>query len=287
MSDMNHNPGARGDEVNLFEIWQILVARKWLVLSVPVATILLAAVYVMQAIPLFECSARVLIGQVGQVGHLGQGVQVVQMEKPAVLVQKLGEKYLVWDKMHFSVRPRVSSISLDKKDTGTIIQIDVVDQSAKGAKLFLEQTVAEILSEQLKVFEQTTEVKRTRLKTLADQLVTLETYQQELARRIAKKDNQDPAQATVLAVEKGSFLKLASELDSERYALQRELDAVNSYPPQLIQVPSLPKKPINVKPSLVILFAGIFGLLLGGVATFFAEFIMKFRQKAQLNNSQG
>ena len=287
MSDMNHNPGARGGEVNLFEIWQILVARKWLVLSVPVATILLAAVYVMQATPLFECSARVLVGQVGQVGHLGQGVQVVQMEKPAVLVQKLGEKYLVWDKTHFSVRPRVSSISLDKKDTGTIIQIDVVDQSAKGAKLFLEQTVAEILSEQLKVFEQTTEVKRTRLKTLADQLVTLETYQQELARRIAKKDNQDPAQATVLAVEKGSFLKLASELDSERYALQRELDAVNSYPSQLIQVPSLPKKPINVKPSLVILFAGIFGLLLGGVATFFAEFILKFRQKAYLNNSQG
>ena len=287
MSDMNHNPGARGGEVNLFEIWQILVARKWLVLSVPVATILLAAVYVMQATPLFECSARVLIGQVGQVGHLGQGVQVVQVEKPAVLVQKLGEKYLVWDKTHFSVRPRVSSISLDKKDTGTIIQIDVVDQSAKGAKLFLEQTVAEILSEQLKVFEQTTEVKRTRLKTLADQLVTLETYQQELARRIAKKDNQDPAQATVLAVEKGGFLKLASELDSERYALQRELDAVNSYPPQLIQVPSLPKKPINVKPSLVILFAGIFGLLLGGVATFFAEFILKFRQKAHLNNSQG
>ena len=284
---MNHNPGARGGEVNLFEIWQILVARKWLVLSVPVATILLAAVYVMQATPLFECSARVLIGQVGQVGHLGQGVQVVQVEKPAVLVQKLGEKYLVWDKTHFSVRPRVSSISLDKKDTGTIIQIDVVDQSAKGAKLFLEQTVAEILSEQLKVFEQTTEVKRTRLKTLADQLVTLETYQQELARRIAKKDNQDPAQATVLAVEKGSFLKLASELDSERYALQRELDAVNSYPSQLIQVPSLPKKPINVKPSLVILFAGIFGLLLGGVATFFAEFILKFRQKAYLNNSQG
>ena len=271
MSDMNHDPGTRGDEVNLFEIWQILVARKWLVLSVPVATILLAVVYVMQATPLFECSARVLIGQVGQ------GVQV---EKPAVLVQKLGEKYLVWDKTHFSVRPRVSSISLDKKDTGTIIQIDVVDQSAKGAKLFLEQTVAEILSEQLKLFEQTTEVKRTRLKTLADQLVTLETYQQELARRIAKKDNQDPAQATVLAVEKGGFLKLASELDSERYALQRELDAVNSYPPQLIQVPSLPKKPINVKPSLVILFAGIFGLLLGGVATFFAEFILKFRQKA-------
>lgn len=278
MSDMNHDPGTRGDEVNLFEIWQILVARKWLVLSVPVATILLAVVYVMQATPLFECSARVLIGQVGQ------GVQV---EKPAVLVQKLGEKYLVWDKTHFSVRPRVSSISLDKKDTGTIIQIDVVDQSAKGAKLFLEQTVAEILSEQLKLFEQTTEVKRTRLKTLADQLVTLETYQQELARRIAKKDNQDPAQATVLAVEKGGFLKLASELDSERYALQRELDAVNSYPPQLIQVPSLPKKPINVKPSLVILFAGIFGLLLGGVATFFAEFILKFRQKAHLNNSQG
>ena len=284
---MNHNPGARGGEVNLFEIWQILVARKWLVLSVPVATILLAAVYVMQATPLFECSARVLIGQVGQVGHLGQGVQVVQVEKPAVLVQKLGEKYLVWDKTHFSVRPRVSSISLDKKDTGTIIQIDVVDQSAKGAKLFLEQTVAEILSEQLKVFEQTTEVKRTRLKTLADQLVTLETYQQELARRIAKKDNQDPAQATVLAVEKGSFLKLASELDGERYVLQKELDAVNSYPSQLIQVPSLPKKPINVKPSLVILFAGIFGLLLGGVATFFAEFILKFRQKAYLNNSQG
>ena len=123
--------------------------------------------------------------------------------------------------------------------------------------------------------------------TLSGRLEGVEDFLQELERRIGLMDRQDPAQATVLAVEKGGFLKLASELDSERYALQRELDAVNSYPPQLIQVPSLPKKPINVKPSLVILFAGIFGLLLGGVATFFAEFILKFRQKAHLNNSQG
>ncbi len=277
MIDKKHNSGTRSDEIILFEIWQILVARKWLVLSVPVVTMLLAFLYVMLASPLYECSARVLVGQVGQ---------GVPLEKPAVLVQKLGERYQVWDKSHFGVRPRVSSVSFDKQDTGTIIQIDVVDETAKGAKLFLEQTVAEILDEQLKFFEQTTEVKRRRLKALADRLVALEAYQQDLAERIAKKEHQDPAQTTVLAVEKGGFLKLAAGLDSERYALQKELDAVNSYPPQLIQVPSIPEKPINVKPLLSILFAGFSGLLLGSLTAFFAEIIQKFQQKAQLNNSQ-
>ena len=270
--------GTGRDEITLLDVWQILVARKWVALSPPFIALLLGVFYLMQVTELYECSARVLVGQAG-IERL--------VENPAVTVEKIVEKYRVEDKTVKRELPRLSSVFRDKKDTGNILQIKAVDATASGAKLYLEQVVAQVLASQHILFEQEMEKKQTRLEALSDQLERVEAFLQELEGRIGKMDRQDPAQATVLAVEKGGFLKLASELDGERYVLQKELDAVNSYPSQLIQVPSLPKKPINVKPSLVILFAGIFGLLLGGVATFFAEFILKFRQKAHLNNSQG
>ena len=273
MDNQHQLPGNGRDEITLLDIWQILVARKWVILSMPIIALLLGLLYLLQATEIYECSARILVGQAG-VGR--------QVENPAVIVQKIAEKYRVYDNTVSRDLPRVSSVVHDKKDTGIIVQIKTVDATAQGAKLYLEQVVAEILAGQHALFEQEMELKQTRLKTLFDRLEAVETFQQELEGRIAKVGQQDPAQAAVLAVEKGNFLKLASDLKRERYTLQTEMSSVVFYPAELVGVPHLPSRPIKPKRIIVILLSGISGLLLGIMAAFLAESICSARQRTQM-----
>ena len=273
MDNQHQVPGNGRDEITLLDIWQILVARKWVILSMPIIALLLGLLYLLQATEIYECSARILVGQAG-VGR--------QVENPAVIVQKIAEKYRVYDNTVSRDLPRVSSVVHDKKDTGIIVQIKTADATAKGAKQYLEQVVAEILAGQRTLFEQEMELKQTRLKTLSDRLEAVETFQQELEGRIAKVGQQDPAQAAVLAVEKGNFLKLASDLKRERYTLQTEMSSVVFYPAELVGVPHLPSRPIKPKRIIVILLSGISGLLLGIMAAFLAESICSARQRTQM-----
>ncbi len=270
--------GTGRDEITLFDIWQILVARKWVVLSLPIIALLLSVFYLTQATELYECSARVMVGQAG-VERL--------VENPAVIVEKLVEKYGVYDKTIIRELPRVSSVVRDKKDTGNIVQIKAVDATASGAKMYLEKVVAEVLARQHALFEQEMEIKQKRLMTLSGRLEGVEDFLQELERRIGLMDRQDPAQATVLAVEKGGFLRLASDLKRERYDLQTEMSTVVFYPAELLGVPHLPQKPIKPKRPLVLLLAGIFGLLLGIMSAFLAEFIFTARQRTHKFNTRG
>ena len=270
--------GTGRDEITLFDIWQILVARKWVVLSLPIIALLLSVFYLTQATELYECSARVMVGQAG-VERL--------VENPAVIVEKLVEKYGVYDKTIIRELPRVSSVVRDKKDTGNIVQIKAVDATASGAKMYLEKVVAEVLARQHALFEQEMEIKQKRLMTLSGRLEGVEDFLQELERRIGLMDRQDPAQATVLAVEKGGFLRLASDLKRERYDLQTEMSTVVFYPAELLGVPHLPQKPIKPKRPLVLLLAVIFGLLLGIMSAFLAEFIFTARQRTHKFNTRG
>lgn len=258
------------DEITLFDIWQILVMRKWIVLMAPLLSVALAVCYLLQSTAVFECSAQVLVGQVGK-GH--------QIANPAIIVQKLAQKYRVHDKMASKVLPYVSAVTHDKKESGSIVQIQVIDTTAEGAKGSLEQVVAKLLAEQQDMFEQEKALRQERLKTLSERIENMETFRQKTQQHIDRIAKQEPAQAAVLAVEQGSLLALASELEKERFAMQAEMSAVDSYPAQLLGVPHLPEKPIRPKRTLVLLLAGFSGLILGVMIAFVVEFAKTARQR--------
>ena len=107
MDNQHQVPGNGRDEITLLDIWQILVARKWVILSMPIIALLLGLIYLLQATEIYECSARILVGQAG-VGR--------QVENPAVIVQKIAEKYRVYDNTVSRDLPRVSSEKKKKKE---------------------------------------------------------------------------------------------------------------------------------------------------------------------------
>ncbi len=261
------------DEISLFDIWQILAVRKWIVLIAPLVTVAFAIFYLLQATPVYECSAQVLVGQIGK-EH--------QVANPAVIVQKLAGRYRLHDNTASRGMPHVSSVAYDKKESGSIVHIKAVDTTAEGAKGYLEQVVDEFLVEQRNVFAQEMALRQARLKALAARLESAETFRQEIKNHGAMVARQEPAQAAVLAVEQGRFLTLASELEKERFALQAEMSAVDSFPAELLGVPHLPEKPIRPKRALVLLLAGISGVILGLTLAFVVEFTVNARQRMKV-----
>jgi len=258
------------NEISLIEVWQILNARKWLVIGAPVITILLAVVYLTLAKPLFECTAQILIGQTGR----GQLVR-----NPAVIAKELSEKYRVDDNLAPNVHPRLSSVSFDKKDTGSIVSLKAIDYNPLGAKTYLDGIVKEVLEEEKRLFDQGIQLKLAHLQSLTDQIKAFQSYQVQLEKHIENVNKQDPAQAAILAVEKGKFLAIMPDLEEQKYVIQTSMSESESFPAKLIGGLRLPEKPFKPKRNSVLLLAGLSGLIFGIIAAFFVELVNRIRQQ--------
>jgi uncharacterized protein involved in exopolysaccharide biosynthesis len=256
------------NEISLIEIWQILIARKWLIMAVPAMTVLIASVYLALAKPEFEYMANILIGQIGR-GQL--------VKNPGVIAKELSEKYRVDDNTAPKVLPRLSSVSFDKNGTGSIVSFKAIDHTPIGAKAYLDEIVKEVLEEEIRLFEQGIQLKLAHLQSLTDQIKAFEAYQLQLEKHIEDVNKLDPAQAAILAVEQGKFLAIMPDLENQKYILQTSMSESESYPTKLIGESRLPEKPFRPKRALVLLLAGMSGLMLGIIAAFLADYIEKVR----------
>lgn len=271
MQDTNRPLPTTDDETSLIDLWRVLAKRKMLVLAMPVVLLLAAAVYLLTAKPVFESRAVVQVGQVGQVG---------QVEAPAVLVQRLREQYRVGDTDAISVMPRVTDVSLDKKGSNNVITLLVQDHSAEGAQKYLAHVTQALLAEHTKVYSQSMDVQRQRLQSLDKRMQALNDYMEKLSVHIEAVGKQDPAQAAILAIEKGKLLTEIPGLERDHTALRLALSDIQSQPSKLLREPTLPDRQAKPKQKLVLVLALLLGFMLGIITAFVAEFLIKARQQA-------
>ena len=270
MVKINQESPSADDEINLTDLWRVLARRKALVLAMPVLSLLVAALYLLITPAVFESRAVIQVGQVGQVG---------QVEAPTVLVQRLKEQYRVDDKDAPAEMPRVTDISQDKKGSNSIITILVQEHSAEGAQKYLDQVVKNLLAEHSKRYNQAMNVQYQRLQSLDKQVQALSDHIGKLSTYIEAVRPQNPAQAAIIAIEKGKLLTEVPNLEAEYTALQLALSEIQSQPSKLLREPTLPKNKTKPKRASVLALAAVLGLMLGLFAAFIAEFFVKARQQ--------
>lgn len=256
-------------EFTLVELLNILVAKRWIVMGVTVVTIIFAVLYLVVAKKEFACTAQILVGQIGK----GQMVK-----NPTILVQELIQKYRVNDKTIANNFPRVSSVNLDKRESNSILLLEVLDLSPEGAKVFLSQIVNEILLEEKELFDQSMKINHSRLVSLTEQITLFDGFKRELDAHIEKTRNLDFAQAAILAVEKGKFLEAISDLSQKRYVLQLETSKIDSYPAQLLGEPRLPVEPIRPQKLLILLLSALAGLMMGMIGAVLSMVVNNVRR---------
>jgi capsular polysaccharide biosynthesis protein len=272
MHNTNQQLISADDEIDLIDLWRVLVKRKVIVLVVPIISLLAGILYLLLTPSVYESRAVIQVGQVGQVG---------QVEIPAILVQRLKEKYRIDDKTVISKMPNVKGISLDKKGANSVITLLAQDYSAKGAQQYLTFEIQALLGEHALLYNQSMDIQRQRLQSLGKQMSSVNAFIEELSSHIEAVRKLDPAQGAILAVEKGKLLTYAPDLEAQYVTLQLALSDIQSQPTTVLQNPTLPERQAKPKPMLVLVMALMSGLIIGVVAAFIGEFLCKVRLQSQ------
>jgi LPS O-antigen subunit length determinant protein (WzzB/FepE family) len=262
------------DEISLIDLWQVIVARKWLVLAVIAICVLAAVLVSVFMSPLYESRAVVNIGQVTGVG---------QLEVPGALVQRLREEYRVDDTSEGKIPPPyLSDVTLSKSGGGDIIEIKARARTAREANRFLSDVTSKLLHQHQAVYDGIRQQLQKRLAVLRNQRDQINSETGLIEKQIRALGDKNASLVATLALEKASLIGQLPELSDEINKLALNLSPVQSSPTKLIRQPTLPVQPVQPRSVLYIVLSMFGGLLLGVFSALLAEYMVNAKNQVAI-----
>ena len=265
------------DEINLLDLWKILVKRKRTAIWVFGLVIGLAVAAIFLMPPIYESRAVVLIGKVGGLDNTNQSTSFA-IEPASELVRRLTEFYQVKDASEQKIEPPfVNSITLNRKQGENIVELAVHDVTAQGAQAYLQAVLDKLLAEHDQAYNKAYTDQKHHLQMLTDYKASIQSQLQAMNGQIRRLDHKNPAQAAVLAIEAGKFLSLLPEIESQIMNIELTLSDFQSKPTSLLRKPTLPRKAERPRPHLYLALGVVLGMFLGIFAAFLHEFLANAR----------
>jgi uncharacterized protein involved in exopolysaccharide biosynthesis len=244
------------DEISLIDLWCILAGRKTLVLLVFIAVMLIAVGYLLLADPLYESKVVVRVGQVGK-----------YIEDVSEIRQRLMAEH-----------PMLTSVGKSKSGADNIFTLTMQKNDKLQAEQELRRITDKLLGDHSIIFAKAIDPIRQRIETLQAQYRENENQIGELNTQIERYKVKEPAQTTILVMEK-NYLSLSIANIEDRIAnLQKDIAGPNIAPTRLLGVQTTTEEPIKPNRKVVIALAVISGLMLGFFAVFIAEFFAHVRK---------
>lgn len=255
------------DEISLFDLWDILVQRRWWIVGVWALTLLAAVAYLLVTKPVFESRAVVQIGQVA--GDL--------IVPPAALVLELRERHQIGEPGR-----ELPYLQSAKKEGDDAVVLVAEAHTASAAQEFLLKAVQEIVGHQQQRYEAGERLQEAALAAAAAQIEDLN----QQARRFSEMTDSvtiDEAVKALLILQRSTLQTDLTKLHQQRFELQSNLSPLKSYPSRLVREPTLAEKASAPKRGLILALALVLGGMLGGMAAFFVEFLNKAKNRPQAN----
>lgn len=250
------------DEVSLLRLW-LVVRRRWAWLFAGFFVGLAGAVtYAASVVPTYESRATIQIGKVRDGGLL---------EDPESLVLQLVDEYGTPPE---EGRPYLRQ-AIKIAGQSPILRLVAAGGTPDETKDFLADVVRRLVERHEEIYQGAMEPVRQRLVTLDGHVALLTAQVAEFHRLIARLQNSYPAQASLVAIERGELYAKLSDLERDRVVLQQLTTKPYSSPSEVIAGGDFSASP-NAPRMLVWLVMGIiFGLMLGLFAVFFREFVAR------------
>jgi uncharacterized protein involved in exopolysaccharide biosynthesis len=239
------------DEINLIELWQILVKRKAWVLACFVVCALAGVAYGQLKAPIFESTIALRIGQ----------VQASLLESPQELVARLADA---------GTGAIKSSVT---RGTNNLVTVTALSGSAHGAALALEAAVERILSAHDVVYKQSTQPIRERVAQTAAQRQAVEQELVSLDQLAQRLRGTEPLQASLLVMQRTPLTQSLLQLDAERLQLLQQLSPPQTRPTEMLGQISAPSHPSQPKKWLILALAAMLGLVGGVMLAFVTELV--------------
>lgn len=243
------------DEISLLELWQILMNRKWLILLCFFACIGVGAGYAFYKAPVYEASISLRIGHIQTPALL--------LESPAELVTRL------------TARNGSSIRAVISKSSSNIINITALAPEAAEAAAKLQFVVQDVIKSHTDVFNGNIKPVFERLNQINNKRQALEHELSELGRLVEQLKAGEPAQASLMVMQRSEITNSIQQLDAERLHLTQQLLPPQTRPTELLGEVVAPTKPSKPQKILVLALAATLGLMAGVMLAFIAEFVSK------------
>lgn len=259
---------ARENQVDLVEIWGILVRRRYWILGAVVLAVALATAYVVLSAPVFESRAKIEVGQV-----VSARDEPMAFEPAEALTTRLLARYgpIAPDA---SVRPypHLTQASV-QKGTSAVIELVAQGDARRDPADLLEAIYREVSEAHREIYERNVGALKDRLRQLDDQRGELRLHLQEMTNVLDALKVRDPVQASLLMLERGRVLTSLGELEAQRPRLVQQLAEPQSRPTRLLNEIAASAEPSEPRPAAAFVLALVVGLVAGVLLAFFVEFL--------------
>lgn len=263
---------ADDDEINLLELWQILVRRKALILTCFILCLAAGAAFAFLKAPVFEASVKLRIGQVQ--GNAGQLENAEELS--ARILAQYGEDVAEGIKRD---RPFITKASV-QKGVSTTLQLTAEGDMPEDAARLLDAAVRGVQKAHTTMFEDNLKPIAERLKSLDEQRQALQQQYIDLTQLAEQLKDRDSVQASLVMLERGPITNSINQQDAERLRLSQQLTPPQTRPTELIGEITAPAKPSKPKKALVLALAAVLGAMGGVMLAFVTEFVAKAKANA-------
>lgn len=264
------------DEIDLRELWEIIVNYKMLIVFITGVISFVALIYVFVQKPIYEVKAILEIGT-----YNGSS-----LEDPSLLVKKL-------EVMHVFNKDSLEESYLDKvslaKGSKNLIEISVLSLSNEEGRKKINMIIDEIYIKHQKILDAYLLTMQTKIENLERQRYELMNEKEFLSDFISKKTEridlilkENPAVAAVYTVELNNKSIELSSLKDKIYTINNQLSdlylamsANNVKSTAIIDDIIVSKHPIKPKKSLIVTVAFVIGLILSIFIVFLIAFVRK------------
>ncbi|WP_414041090.1 Wzz/FepE/Etk N-terminal domain-containing protein [Acidithiobacillus sp. M4-SHS-6] len=236
------------DEISLRDLWEIIAKRKWLVILSMVVCLGLAAAYVSLATTVYESKAMVQIGKVaGQ--PLNNSLQLASalMNRYTLVNTEQANKQL----------PKLYAVTPDKAD-GSILTLEAQGRSPQEAQQYLQGVIQRLLAEDHQRYQQLVGVRQAQLKRLQTQYQHMRS-----AADIKIGKGQADSTSALLLLEQFRRTEALTHIQSAIANMENALAPNNTSPTAQTLSPRYDPIPIAPKRGLILVLAGLGGLMLG------------------------
>lgn len=265
------------DEIDLFEIWQVMVRRRLLIFACFLACVAAGVAIAFLMKPVYQASVMLRIGQVEGTSGL--------LENAEELASRVNTQHgtgLAMDSGESSV---IAISATVQKRAPSLVQLSVQGHSAKTAADVLTLVVNDVKQTHDGLLDSSLKPITERIAQLDQQRSTMEKLLADSRKLIDELKGRDSVQASLLVLESTSIVNAIRELDQERLSLTQKIHLPRTQSTAQLGDIAVPANPVKPKKLLILAMAVVAGLMGGIMLAFVAEFLANAKNKQ--TRSQG
>lgn len=277
---MNEGPQATAayldqDEINLRDLWRVLVKHKKWVLGIPVLSVLIAFISVSLTKPVWEASAAIQGGQVNQVSIEPAARSIERMRLKTFGDAVLTELKISLDEDNPQARLYRNSLKLKVLGGTDLIRLQVRAYSRQEAISGIEATVNQLRKIHQQMAEPSLSLLRQQLTKLKKDIQQVQEERDRLIDNLRLKEGPGYRFADKIALSQLLHSKDAElrRFEDRRFALEEQLGPGRTYATSLLDRVYAGEKPVSPQKLLVLVLSAVAGLLIGILIAFLLNYI--------------